>query len=193
MYNIAYEYVESLRNTATNEREEAVADAVEDGYILSGDIPAGLKYIPAGDARSSCGYANRTKWHGFKLDYVADEPFWKSLLKYRAYKDRRLARSEEDANLISSHTDILEKTHLPVIDLDMPHRYVETSPGHAHLYLETETKRWRMIILLIGLYLTGNIEKGFFYWSLRRGGTFVRPEGVKKETPQKITTEGELS
>ena len=193
MENVAQEYVDSLRRSATNEREEEVADAVENGFINQGEITPGLKYIPAGERSYTCGYANRTKWHGFKLDYVADEPFWKSLLKYRAYKDRRLARSDDDTNLISSHTDILEKTHLPVIDLDMPHRYVETSPGHAHLYLETETKRWRMIVLLIGLYLTGNIEKGFFYWSLRRGGTFVRPEWVRKETNVNTPPEGELN
>lgn len=123
----------------------------------------------------------RTMWHGYHLDYVADEPFWKSLLKYRHKTDRRLAYGD-DINLVGSRTtDWYSRQHLPIIDLDLPHRYVETSEGHAHLYLETPTKKWRLRVLLIGLYLTGNIEKGFFWWSMRRGATFVRPEGVRKE------------
>jgi len=123
----------------------------------------------------------RTLWHGYRLDYVASEPLWVSLLKYSHKKDRRLGYGD-DVNLIGSRTaDWYSRRHLPIIDLDTPHRYVETSEGHAHLYLETPTKKWRLRVLLIGLYLTGNIEKGFFWWSMRRGATFVRPEWVKKD------------
>jgi len=71
--------------------------------------------------------------------------------------------------------------HGPILDLDFPHRYVpSTTPGHGHLYLNQPIRRWRQIVLLWGLYIGKVIEPGFFWWSLRRGGTFVRRPGVQK-------------
>lgn len=40
--------------------------------------------------------------------------------------------------------------------------------------------RRSMLLLLWALYLTGVIEPGNFWWSLRRGGTFVRRPDVPK-------------
>lgn len=101
-----------------------------------------------------------------------------SMLKYRQYEDRQ--PSETDANVVSSHIEA-SKVHAPIIDLDFPHRYIpSTTPGHAHLYLDVPISRWRLVILLWGLYVGGVIEKGYFLWSLRRGGTFVRRPGVPK-------------
>lgn len=119
----------------------------------------------------------RKTWHVDHLDIV-DEPMLLSLVKYRQYADRQ--PSETDANVVSSHV-VGTRLHAPIIDLDFPHRYVpSTTPGHSHLYLDVPISRWRLFVLLQGLYVGGVIEKGTFYWSLRRGGTFVRREGVKK-------------
>lgn len=119
----------------------------------------------------------RRTWHVDHLDIV-DEPMLLSMVKYRHYEDRQ--PTEEDANVVSSHL-VDAPLHAPIIDLDFPHRYVpSTTPGHAHLYLDVPVSRWRLYALLWGLYVGGVIERGYFLWSLRRGGTFVRREGVEK-------------
>lgn len=120
----------------------------------------------------------RRVWRVDHLD-VVDEPMILSLLKYRQYEDRHPESDIFDGNVISSHT--AEGKHLPVIDLDYDHEYVpSTTPGHGHLYLNVPISRWRLFFLLWGLYVGGAIEKGNFWWSLRRGGTFVRRRGVWK-------------
>lgn len=120
----------------------------------------------------------RKRWSGHRLGHVADEPLAVSLLRYRADRDREPCDGD-GANLVSSH--LPDGRHAPVIDLDVPHSYAPSStPGHAHLYLDVPMPRWRMWALLAGLRASGVIEPGFFWWSLRRGGTFVRPEGVRK-------------
>ncbi len=118
----------------------------------------------------------RKTWHVEHLDIV-DEPMILSLLKYRQYEDRQ--PSDHDANVVSSH--LPTGKHAPILDLDFAHVYVpSTTPGHGHLYINRPTSRWRMIVMLWGLKVAGVIEPGFFWWSLRRGGTFVRRPNVRK-------------
>lgn len=70
--------------------------------------------------------------------------------------------TEVDANVVSSHWD--EDKHLPILDLDFDHLYVpSTTPGHAHLYLNVPIRRWRLFVLLWGLYVGGVI------WGRNRG------------------------
>lgn len=127
----------------------------------------------------------RQIWHVDHLDIV-DEPMIVSLLKYRQYEDRQ--PTDEDANVVSSHV-IGTRHHAPIIDLDFAHHYVpSTTPGHAHLYLDVPVSRWRLFVLLWGLYVGGAIEKGYFLWSLRRGGTFVRRPGVRKTAEEASVT-----
>ena len=84
------------------------------------------------------------------------------------------------ANLIGSKLD--DGTHMPILDLDFDHKYVPSStPGHGHLYLNVPVSKARWIALMIGLYAGGVIQKGYFWWSLRRGANFVRPVGVYKD------------
>lgn len=119
----------------------------------------------------------RQRWHVDHLD-VVDEPMYKSLLRYRQYEDRQ--PTDEDANVWSSHI-VGSKLHAPILDLDFPHEYVpSTTEGHGHLYLNVPVKRWRMMVMLWGLYVGGAIEYGHLVWSLRRGGTFMRLPEVKK-------------
>lgn len=122
----------------------------------------------------------RKTWHVDHLDIV-DEPMILSLVKYRQYEDRQ--PSADDANVVSSN--LPDGKHAPIIDLDFPHTYVpSTSDGHAHLYLDVPVSRWRFWALNLGLYLGGVIEKGYFVWSIRRGGNFVRRPGVHKTTAE---------
>ena len=124
----------------------------------------------------------RKTWRAPDLGIV-DEPMALSLIKYRA-EDDRSPSTEEDHNLISSHIPGT-RLHAPILDLDFPHHYEpSTQPGHGHLYLDGPISRWKMTVLLWALYQAGVIEQGYFLWSLRRGGTFVRRPGVLKSTDQ---------
>lgn len=124
--------------------------------------------------------SERQTWHVDHLDIV-DEPMLLSMLKYRQYEDRQ--PDDTDANVVSSNV-IGTRRHLPIIDLDFPHRYIPSStPGHGHLYLdfpEGGISFWRLFWLLWGLRQAKAIERGYFWWSIRRGGTFVRRPGVRK-------------
>jgi hypothetical protein len=94
--------------------------------------------------------------------------------------DGRELADADTANLVSSECD--DGLHMPVVDLDVPHELVEsTTPGHGHLYLDVPMRFWRYAILLWGLYQAGVIERGFFWWALRRRATFVRPPHVRKQ------------
>ena len=131
--------------------------------------------------------SNRTFWYAPDLG-IEDEPLAVSLIKYRQHKNRVKisllppARGEEAAtpNLVSSITD--DGKQLPIIDLDFNHSHVESSSdGHSHLYLNVPISKARWTCLMWGLYLSKQIELGFFVWSLRRGGNFVRIPGTKKQ------------
>lgn len=173
-----------------------------------------LSLLTNGQTMIDLPWYRRMTWWAYRLDYVEKGvPLWKALLRYKASEDREEAwatwhtRDEpypEYHSLVSSNVQDRvhpnddgfykwknTRKHMPIIDLDVPHEYVQTSYDaekgiqHAHLYLNTPISRWRWWALMVGLYVSGNIEKGFFWWSLRRGGNFVRPKGVKKpEMPQ---------
>lgn len=83
------------------------------------------------------------------------------------------------ANVIESKTQ--DGVHLPIIDLDGPHKYVaSTTPDHGHLYINTPVSPWRWRLLMFALYQAGVIERGYFWWSIRRDRNIVRLNGVKK-------------
>ena len=137
------------------------------------------------DADNISGGIPRQTWHVDHLDIV-DEPMFLSLVKYRHYEDRQ--PTEQDANVLSSHVPGT-KLHAPIIDLDYPHEYVKsTTTGHGHLYLNVPISRWRLAILLWGLRVGRVIESGNFWWSLRRGGTFVRRRSVWKTAREASVT-----
>lgn len=116
-----------------------------------------------------------------------DEPLALSLIRYRMDADRwRVADGHEhEANLVSSHLRG-SKLHAPILDLDGEHLYVEsTTEGHGHLYLPP-MRRWKMFFILFALCVGGVIEMGNFWWSLRRGGTFVRRPGTRKPESEQL-------
>jgi hypothetical protein len=129
----------------------------------------------------------RVEWWA-DLSPGPDEPLFLSLIKYRMDEDREPRLGPMDPrprNLTSSYLHG-SKLHAPILDLDGEHIYVEsTTEGHAHLYLPP-MPRWRMFLMLWGLRVAGVIEQGNFWWSLRRGGTFVRLPGVPKPESENL-------
>lgn len=116
--------------------------------------------------------SKRTIWFAPKLG-IEDEPLIVSLIKYKRSEDRWPSSVPEHGNLVSSITD--DGRQMPILDLDFDHAHVEsTSTGHAHLYLNVPIPNWRWRALMLGLFLGKQIELGFFVWSIRRGGNFVR-------------------
>ena len=120
----------------------------------------------------------RERWQADLLAFK-DEPMILSLVKYNMAKDRH---PDVSGNLVSSHIHG-SKLHAPVIDIDVPVRLIpSTTPGHTHLYIDVPMSRVRMMVLLWALKVAGVLEMGSFWWSLRRGATFVRvPDHPKTE------------
>lgn len=66
--------------------------------------------------------------------------------------------------------------------IDVPHHYEKsTHPGHGHLYIDYPISKWKWFWLMVRLRRAGIIELGYFVWSLRRGGNFVRTVGTEKK------------
>jgi hypothetical protein len=126
----------------------------------------------------------RTLWFAPDLG-IEDEPLIVSLWKYRQWKNRYQvdegSRNQpyDEPNLVSSLTE--GGKQMPILDLDYEHHMVSsTSEGHTHFYIDTPMSKWRWFVLMCALRYAGVIELGFFVWSIRRGGNFVRLPGVSK-------------
>lgn len=86
------------------------------------------------------------------------------------------------ANVISSTTG-RRCRQAPVIDLDVPHTYVPSdTPGHAHLYLDSEMHDGKVLALMAVLRWTGVIERGHWRGFRRRGYSAVRLPWVRKRS-----------
>lgn len=119
----------------------------------------------------------RTTWRAEDLG-IEPEPLMVSLIKYRQKKNR--VQTDDNPNLVSSLTT--KGKQMPIIDLDFPHHIVKsTTDGHHHLYIDVPMSKWRWLVLMFGLYVSGVVELGYFVWSLRRGANFVRIDGVRKQ------------
>lgn len=108
----------------------------------------------------------------------------------------------DEANLITSLSpeaidvedpfeegDGVEVMHMPVIDIDVPCRLVEsTTPGHFHLYIDKGISWDAYVVLLMAMEEAGIIETGYLSASLDRGYTAVRPPWVKKD-PEPVKQE----
>ncbi len=93
-------------------------------------------------------------------------------------EDRALS-NRLDGNLLSSLC--VDGSHRPVIDLDVPVRYVpSTTEGHGHLYVDVPMDWERYSRLLVALEAAGLVEPGYVRASFAREQTFVRPPWVRK-------------
>jgi hypothetical protein len=133
----------------------------------------------------------RTSWLSFDLG-IKDEPLARSLWEYRQWDNRVPVVQGHTGrwipaypNLVSSITD--DGKQMPILDMDFPHHIEQsTTPGHSHLYIDVPMSKVQWLILMCALRFAGVIELGFFVWSIRRGGNFVRVPGVHKVTPEEI-------
>lgn len=125
---------------------------------------------------------DRSFWFAPDLG-IEDEPLAASLIKYKQSKNRWMVHptgATRGPNLISSITD--EGGHMMILDMDFPHHIEPSStPGHSHLYLDMHMTKLQWVLLMCALRYAGVIELGFFVWSMRRGGNFVRLPGIPKE------------
>lgn len=89
----------------------------------------------------------------------------------------------EDYNLVSSKlADWHERYHAPVLDIDIPCRYVKSSTeGHGHLYFDSLRLTWaQYVALLAALTQAGIIEPNYFDHCIAAGMSTVRPPHVRK-------------
>ena len=89
----------------------------------------------------------------------------------------------EDANVVCSDTIGPKKNEqYPVIDLDVPVRYVpSTTEGHGHLYIDHPIKWGAYKKLLHALKEAGLVEEGYVKACISHGYTIVRLPWIKKE------------
>lgn len=129
----------------------------------------------------------RTYWRA-KDFFITDEPLMASLLKYRQAENRhRVTPGYESPNLISSITT--DGKQMPIIDMDFPHHFLpSTTPGHSHLYIDVKMSKLQWAILMWALYQAGVVELGYFVWSIRRGGNFMRLPGTHKTNDPRENT-----
>lgn len=80
--------------------------------------------------------------------------------------------AEDEAELVCSDMD--RETHKPVIDIDLPCRLVESSPGRFHLYIDTRVPRTPYFAMLHAMAAAGVVESGYAFASKLRGYSAVR-------------------
>lgn len=107
----------------------------------------------------------RLYWYGFNLNFVANEPMIVSMIKYRKNTDRVICEPDK-ANLVSSQTNV-KGFHLPVIDLDFTHLYIESlnaakSLVHLCNIPKNSIHRWRPKLLLKIWNYVFNVHDSFW-------------------------------
>lgn len=97
------------------------------------------------------------------------------------------------ANVISSEMlnvsgfDLKTPTHSVMLDLDIRHKLIPSStPGHSHLYLDTELSHNQYKALLEALWEAGIIQRGILDQFEEHGATFLRLPGVKKKPSEPL-------
>ena len=116
--------------------------------------------------------------------YVADGKLAGSATKNDYGPDIKPA-DKSSATLVGSATGRYTKfgsMHMPAIDIDFPCELVESStPGHFHLYIDKEISLDHYLNILQAMMNAGIVQTGFYKSAVRRGQTFLRKPGVRKE------------
>lgn len=85
--------------------------------------------------------------------------------------------------------DASRSYHLPVIDLDIPCRLVESSTkGHYHLYIDFPVEEGLYFKALDALADAGIVQRGYADKSAVKGQTCVRPPWLKKTPKERRPT-----
>lgn len=110
-----------------------------------------------------------------------ERTYWKIDLGSSDAPDETGRRTSEaaDANCVSSL--LVDGRNAPLLDLDIPHRYVPSSTeGHGHLYLDVPLDRDQWELLMTTLGAVGILEPGYVTAAIRRGHSELRLPHVKK-------------
>lgn len=115
---------------------------------------------------------SNTRVH-YRVDTVPDD--------YIGDVQVRVPCRPDKAVLVSSICSDDTRLHMPVLDIDVPHRHVPSAtPGHAHLYLDVPMT-WRQYKrLLKALAKAGIVEPGYVRASISRKASFVRVPWLPK-------------
>ena len=112
--------------------------------------------------------------------YAFSQSMAEGRTEYGNHEQRTLGVPEEKANLVSSATGVGD-WHLPVLDLDVPHRLVpSTTEGHSHLYIDVAVPWDKYVRLLEAMADAGILEHGYVSASIDKGATMVRLPGQLK-------------
>lgn len=125
-------------------------------------------------------YLDRHPFPGLKLYHVL---FRKKGQKYDGNPDRREVEpfDLESANCLSSEIVGRPEYHKVVLDIDMPVKLYESSPGKHHVIID-KTLHWdEYRDLLAALTSAGIIEQGYYNAAVERVATFIRLPWIKKE------------
>ncbi len=87
-----------------------------------------------------------------------------------------------DANCASSQLKDTDK-HILLLDLDVPHVYVESStPGHGHLYIDVPLNKADHMLVMYTLQYFGIIQPGYFNQLISKGHNALRLPWIKKNS-----------
>lgn len=85
------------------------------------------------------------------------------------------------ANVLSSHNAHNVELHTPMLDLDIEHVFLPSStPGHSHLYINTQLTAKKYRALLAALAEAGIVQQGILDQFDQHRATFLRLPDVKK-------------
>lgn len=89
--------------------------------------------------------------------------------------------SLDEAHIVSSQFRENAKSHMIVVDIDVPAALVpSTTPGHSHLFIEAQMSWDTYERLLDALNMAGVVEPGYVAAAKTRGFTAVRLPWVRK-------------
>jgi hypothetical protein len=96
--------------------------------------------------------------------------------------------AQEDLDAAGNVTYLHPRSiHYPVIDIDLPCHWVESSTsGHGHLYIDHPMPWVRFLALLEALAIAGVVEEGYVAACRREGFASVRLPWVKKVDQQVV-------
>ncbi len=129
------------------------------------------------------------------INEAFDDQFQKHLVDGKAPPSAIPAESiyvdEADAHLVASYCQTVDgvRYHAPAIDIDIPVRVRESSPGKSHLFIDKQMTEEEYFELLDAFVKVGLVEPGYVEASKRRHATYLRLPDLSKQEPPHVTLE----
>ncbi len=106
---------------------------------------------------------------------------WRQVRSPGRFPGQPLAGPDTANAITSAVAGTAGRLHRPVLDLDVPHRYVpSTTPGHAHLLIDAPMAWTVYAQMLRALAVGGVIQRGFALSAGQRGYSAVALPGIAK-------------